>query len=126
MLELIFGAMERRCEIEHAIHRQDLHPWVLPHGGRQIVAGVGDLLRSARRLMGQVPVVTDPSIIVGPIGERRLVTEIAEQIVVQSAVECAGYRGPLRIVVGSFADIVRFCAEVARVDSPDHLVAVAQ
>ena len=56
MLELIFGAMERRREIVIAIHREDFHPGILPNRIGEVRARVRDLLLSLRRLVREVPI----------------------------------------------------------------------
>ena len=103
--ELIFRAMERRREIVIAVHRQDLHARILPDGVGEIGAGVGDLLLAVRRLVREFQLVRRriPRVIVRPVGERRFVAEVAEQIIVERADERAGNGASLRIVIGAFA-----------------------
>ena len=125
--ELIFGAVERRREIVEAVHRQQLHPRVLRASRRRDRTLVSAICcRPSGRLVLEVPVAADGGVIVGPVGQRRLVAEVAEQIVVQRADEGAGDGASLRIVIGAFADHVRLGADVARIDPADDLVTVAQ
>src|SRR5439155_5532229 len=79
-----------------------------------------------RAVVGELPLPANAGVIVDAVAQRRLVTEIAEQIVVDRPGEAAGDRARLRVVSRIGPDLLGLGTEIARIDAPDDLPTIAQ